>query len=220
MSRPSNFVAPHKALRSFFSSTLTRAGNTDHTHAEQVRQLIAQCRELFGLLHIHATNENNILLARLDERAPGSGDQDLDDHDELAEMQVDLEQQLDLLETVGASPESLEVLYTGLGKFFSMHLEHMYDAEMLTQKLLWHYFSDEELAAMRVQVIKQLKFDQLMVWFKHMFPAMRPQERAGMLVAFLGSAPPPVAEKATAVIRAALGDAEWDRTRSLIAANN
>lgn len=219
MTRPSTFAAPHKALRSAFCEALTRAGNTDHTNTLQVQKMIGQCRDLFSLLQIHVTDENNIMLAQLDERSAGAGENDRNDHYVLEHYQTKLEEQLGHLANA-ATAEGMEDFYAGLGKLFGMHLEHMYEEETVTQQLLWDHFTDAELAAMRVRIIQQLNFDQLMTWFKYMFPAMRPHERAGMLNGFLASAPPPVAEKATEVIRTALGDAEWDRTRLLLTSAN
>lgn len=220
MSRPPVFAAPHKALRACFCTTLTRASSTDHTQAEQVLQLLAQCRELFNLLHVHVTEENNVTLTRLDERAPGSGEHDRNDHEELELTQATLEGQLADLEQEGATAERLERLYDGLGKLFGMHLEHMHGEETVTQNMLWDHFTDEELNAMRVTIMKQMSFDQMLTWFKYMFPAMRPQERVGMLTGFLASAPPPLAEKATEVIHSVLGDAEWERTQALLVPAN
>lgn len=220
MNRPPVFAAPHKALRACFCKTLTRASNTDHTQAEQVQQLVAQCRELFSLLILHVTEENNVTLAQLDERAPGAGEHDRNDHEELERTQAGLEEQLDQLEQADATAERLERLYDGLGKLFGMHLEHMHGEETLTQNMLYDHFTDAELDGMRMTIIKQMSFDQMMIWFKHMIPAMRPQERVGMLTGFFASAPPPAVEKATEVIRTALGDVEWERTRLLLPSSN
>ena len=219
MARPSTFAAPHKALRSAFCAALTRAGNTDHTNTVQVHELLEQCRDLFNLLRIHVTDENNIMLAQLDERSAGAGENDRHDHHVMEHGQTKLEEQMAHLANV-ATAEGLEHFYAELGKLFGMHLQHMYEEETVTQQLLWQHFTDAELAAMRVRIIQQLDFDQLMTWFKYMFPAMRPQERVGLLNGFLSNAPQPVAEKATEVIRTALGDAEWDRTRQLLTTSN
>jgi len=220
MSRPPVFAAPHKALRACFCKTLASASSTDHTQAEQVQQLIAQCRELFKLLHVHVTEENNVTLAQLDERAPGAGEHDRNDHVELENVQEMLEEQLAQIESEGATAERLDQLYAGLGVLFGMHLEHMHGEETLTQNLLYDHFTDAELGGMRDTIIKQMSFDQLLIWMKHMMPAMRPQERVGMLTGFFASAPLPAVEQATAVIRAALGDAEWERTRLLLTSAN
>ena len=214
--RPSSFEAPHKGIRSFFGSILKLAGNADHNDPAEIESLCSSCEELFELLHLHASDENAVMLAHLDRKAPGASEHDRNDHDRLETMQAELEQLVKEIRKGPVQLIQLTKLYSGLSLLFAEHLEHMHEEETVTQKLLWEHFTDEELFAMRGEIMQRLGADRMLKWWKHIIPAMRRTERAMMLNAVFGQAPPPFVERVKALLPEWLGEKEWQRTQELM----
>jgi hypothetical protein len=214
--RPSSFEAPHKGIRSFFGSILKLAGNADHNDPQELETLCSSCEELFELLHLHASDENAVMLTQMDRKAPGASEHDRGDHDRLEAMQAELEQMVKEIRKGPVQPTQLNKLYSGLSLLFSEHLEHMHEEETVTQELLWQHFTDEELFAMRGEIMQRLGPDRMLKWWKHIIPAMRRTERAMMLKGMMAQAPPPMVEKVSAAMAGILGEAEWRRTQELM----
>lgn len=214
--RPSSFVPPHKAIRSFFGTVIKAAGKADHNDPQEIDALCTNCEELFELLHIHANDENGVMLTHLDRKVPGASEHDRNDHARLEEMQAELEELVKEIKTGPVELSQLDRLYAGLSLLFSEHLEHMHEEETVTQELLWQHFTDEELFAMRGEIMQRLGPDRMLKWWKHIMPAMRRTERAMTLKAMMAQAPPPVIEKVNALMPVILGEHEWQRTQALM----
>jgi hypothetical protein len=214
--RPSSFEAPHKGIRAFFGSVLKAAGNADHNDPQEIDALCTNCEELFELLHLHASDENGVVLTHLDRKVAGASEHDRNDHDRLEKMQADLELLVKEIRKGPVQVQQLNKLYAGLSLLFSEHLEHMHEEETVTQELLWQHFTDEELFAMRGEIMQRLGPDRMLKWWKHIMPALRRSERAMMLGAVFAQAPPPFVEKVKALLPKWLGEKEWQRTQELM----
>ena len=68
--RLKSFEIPHKGLRNLLAQLSFQAGNTDFTDAAQVTRLHELGRTLFQLLTEHARDEDDVLLAALEQRTP------------------------------------------------------------------------------------------------------------------------------------------------------
>lgn len=206
--RPSSFLAPHKALRRSFAELLALAGNIDPDDAPAVRDLVQRLRELFLLLELHADDENAVLLSALQPVAPDIDMHDRADHERLEALQHGLTPMLDAL-SERPNATDLDTLYTGLQELFARHLLHMREEEQVTQPALWRHFTDAELDAMRSEILRRLGPERSLLWSKHIFPALRPQEARPMLAGLLSAPDATFVERAREVVRGALGEERW-----------
>lgn len=189
------FDIPHKGVRNALSQLSLLAGQTDYTDPAAVERLYQLGRQVFRLLTLHATDENEVTFHELDQRSTEASQHRREEHEELEELQHRLEQLLESIHRRAGLGEDL----TGEGaRFYQLftelhahHLEHMLEEERDTQPLLWKYFSDEELMGHRRTIIGRNRPEDLLLFFRFIIPGQNPQERAGLLRGVKAGAPAP-----------------------------
>lgn len=186
--RLKSYDVPHKALRNALAQLSLLAGKTDFEHQQSINALRNLGRDIFTLLTVHANDENEVTLSELDMRCPGCSAHDFEDHKLLHDMQTKLETCLTQIynDAVAGnySIEKGEEFYLALSEFHGLYLEHTAEEERVTQVLLWKHFTDEELAAHRVKIMKNLHPETLLLWFKYAVPAQSHKERIKLLSGF------------------------------------
>ncbi|MDQ2658039.1 MAG: hypothetical protein M3Y60_11525 [Bacteroidota bacterium] len=188
MARIRSFAAPHKGLRNVISKFAFQLGITDVSDASALVRLKALGEEMFVLLNDHVHTENEHTLRHLEERAPGAGAHDRDDHEKLDAIQDNLQRHL--MELTGReTPEQLHLFYLKFAWFQSQYLEHINEEETVTELLLQKHFADDELMQHRHAIMKQLKPPMLLLWLKYIIPAQRVDESVGMLSGLKANAP-------------------------------
>ncbi len=193
MPRYKTYDAPHKGLRYGLSQVSLLAGRIDYSNPYEMAELHQLGTRVFSILTIHAEDENSVTLALLETRCPGCSRHDIDDHEEIHATQQNLEDQLAAI-SAGASEgknmtEAGAEFYLAFSEFHGKYLEHTAEEERVTQILLWQHFTDEELAAHRVQIMAKNPPRTLLTWFEFVIPAMTRGERIGLLTGFKRMAP-------------------------------
>jgi len=215
------YDVPHKGLRNGLSQLALMAGRTDYSNPMEVTQLHQLGARLFSILTIHAEDENAVTLAHLETRCPGCTRHDLDDHEEIHRTQQQLEKQLDAIHAGARDGKDMTEagaeFYLAFTEFQSEYLGHTAEEERVTQPLLWQYFTDEELAAHRGQIMARNPPRTLLTWFEFVFPAQSHAERVGLLTGFRKMAPAGFFAEAMEVIRKALSPSEFGRLEDALA---
>lgn len=174
--RMKSFDIPHKGLRNALSQLNHLAGSTDFSRPEQVKLLQKTGQDLFHMLTEHAEIEDHVLLAALEQRLPGAGQHNTDEHIVIEAHQARLENLLESLAEQALLGQSVEALarefYVELNRFHSAYLLHMLGEEEETQQLLWEHFSDEELMEMNKQAVSRIKPEEMLLWVHYATPAM------------------------------------------------
>lgn len=213
MKRMKLYDVPHKGLRNALSQLQFLAGRTDYSDQSEVQQLFALGEDVFKLLTIHATDENEVTLAELEQRCPGCSQHDVDDHEQLHIAQDRLEKLLaGIFERSRAGldvSEDGEEFYLALSEFHGVYLEHTAEEERVTQPLLWKHFTDEELAAHRSKIMARNPPQTLLTWFRFVIPAQSHRERIGLLSGFQKMAPAPFFSEGMQVIAQVLNEKEF-----------
>lgn len=195
LARQKTFDIPHKGLRSLLAQLSLLAGNTDFSDPEQLERLEQTGNHLFRLLTEHAADEDQILLAALEQRCPGAALANQEEHEIIEQQQARLmELHRSLLREArqGAEVGPLaEQFYFDLNRFQSAYLLHMLEEEQETQAKLWRHFSDSELMALRLQIIGRMAPASLLLWFRYSAPAMSQLSRLQWVTAVKGAAPAP-----------------------------
>jgi hypothetical protein len=213
MKRAKTYDVPHKGLRNALSQVSLLAGKTNFSDAREIESLHELGMAVFKILTIHATDEDEVTLAELEKRCPGCSEHDMEDHKEIHIVQNKLEKLLAKIyddSKVGkdVSEDGAE-FYLAWSEFQSAYLEHTAEEERVTQPLLWHHFTDEELASHRSRIMQKNPPEILLIWFRFIIPAQSHNERVGLLSGFKKMAPAPFFEKGITVIKQFLTEKEF-----------
>lgn len=210
-----SFATPHKGLRNVMSKFAFRLGQTDVNNASALQQLKELGTEMFTLLNDHVQTENEYTLRRLEERAPGTSAHDIEDHEKLEQIQHDLQLQLQEL-TGKETPEEMHDFYLKFTFFQSQYLEHTHEEEVVTERLLQKYFSDDELIQHRQAIMKKLAPDTLLLWLKYVIPAQRTDENLGMLSGLKANAPTEFFRRVMDTLKTEMEPAKFEELKSFL----
>ena len=191
---------PHKGLRNALSILSLRIGVTDFGDADSVASLQGLADEVFLLLEDHALMEDTHVLARLEQRVPGSSRGDLSDHEVLEARVDELRRRLHGFDGT-QDDEAGQGFLLEFTDFHADYLKHMLAEERITEPLVRDNFSDEELLADQVAISQEMPFEVLLLWFKYIVPARRVAENAQVLQGFKAAAPPEVFTQVTELLR-------------------
>lgn len=213
------FSTPHKALRKLMAEFSLLAGKTDYGNESELQVLKRTGNEMFMLLTEHAQIEEAIILAQLEAKAPGSSEENTEEHEQLEKVQAELEQWLNSFDGT-QDPEEGFQFYLAFTSFHGQYLEHIIHEETTTQELLWKYFSQQELMAMRTEIIKSIPLDIYLVWGKHIFPAQTRAENLEMFTGMKMMMPAPVFDRVVAVLQASVSPNEYFELMTAIGKNS
>jgi hypothetical protein len=192
----------HKGLRKAQLEMLLRIGRADFGDAETTSAIIADMRLIMMLGASHLTHENDHIHRAMERKVPDSSHRLEDQHDSHERTFLELEE---LLKKIEAAPATQRKplgrrLYLGFSTFIAHDLEHMHEEETIANPLLQQLFSDAELEAIEMEIIKTLTPEKAIAYMRLMIPASNPDERAGLLAGMKATAP---AEAFDAVIELA-----------------
>lgn len=208
------YDVPHKGLRNALSQFQLLAGKTDYVKHNEVERLYTLGQDVFKILTIHATDENEVTLAELEKRCPGCSQHDLHDHEEIHLAQEKLEKLLAKSYNNSKAGQDVsgdgEEFYLALSEFHGVYLEHTAEEERVTQPMLWEYFTDEELASHRGKIMAKNPPQTLLIWFRFVLPSQSHKERVGLLTGFKKMASQNFFEEGMKVIKQVLTETEFD----------
>jgi hypothetical protein len=209
MERLKSLDPPHKGLRNALSQFSLLAGKTQYNNLSSVQKLKSLGSEVFHLLRDHTQTEENFILRPLEEKVPGAAAGDSADHKILDALELALEEKLAAFDGTQTDEEGHE-FYLKFTDFHSEYLEHIAEEDRLTEVMMQQYFTDEELIGHQVQIMQQMDFKTLLLWFKFIVPARRSSENKQVLTAFKANAPAEAYEAAKATILSVVTVEEWD----------
>ncbi len=202
------FAAAHKALRKTMSEFMVRIGQTNFNHETAVEGLKKAGNEMFFLLTNHAETENNRILNVLEKKLPGASQHDIQDHIKIEKVQHELEVQLNMLDT-SASANEVHNFYLKFTSFFSLYLDHIYEEETTTQKLIWENLSVEEQTGIHISIVSKMDPETYFIWLKHMFPAQNETGNVEMLNAIRQNIPEERFELLLGILEQNMGKEEF-----------
>lgn len=212
--RSNSFDVPHKGIRNGLSQLSLAASKANFGSKDEVMNLFNLGKEVFEILTTHANDENDVSLKALEQRVKGASHHDIEEHIRIhiaqSKLEALLEEIFQISKAAGDPSEKGREFYSGLSDFHAEYLRHMADEEKETQVLLWQHFTDEELAQHRKEIMKMLKPETLLLWFKFIIPAQSHNERVDLLSGFKAMAPNDFFQKAMSVVKSVLPPAEWN----------
>lgn len=193
MERLNLFEDSHKGIRSGISKLSFLAGNADYTKPETVKKLYELGKDMFLLLNVHATEEDEMIMAELEKKVPHSTKHETDEHEAIEAEQQQLEKMLDEIYDGAVNHGDMTILgnrfYFELNLFYSKYLMHMADEETNTMNMLWDNFTDEELAKIRKRIITRFTPEVAMKWQSFIIPSISPVQRAKVMKGVKANAP-------------------------------
>ena len=208
------FATAHKGLRNILCQFSSLLGTTDFTNQEELEKLNEMAVELFILLEDHVKVEEELILAPLEEKAPGTTIHDHGDHIKIERKQRLLQQKLiDLFEF--PTQQKGYRLYLDFTRFQSKYLDHIYYEEVITEQHLSQNFENEELLNIRQSIIKSMSKEMLLLWWKYMIPAQQTNLAIEMLTNLKVNSKN-IFDELMDVLEASMETKRFDRLNSLI----
>jgi len=155
MERYNSFNIIHKGLRAALYQTALQLQQTDFTDNEQTEEALNKVKEIVMLFEGHAHKEDNFILPLINEYEPSVVTSFNAEHEEDERLGNELKQ---AVEKVGNSSALFEKIVSGkeltesFVRFMVFNLEHMAKEEDIINKILWRYYSDDEIKAVSSRI--------------------------------------------------------------------
>lgn len=210
------FDLPHKALRNALGKFSLLAGKTNYQDAKEIETLKALGAELRPLLVSHMRFEEAGILTEMDKKAPGSIDQDREEHAAVEPVQESLFVRLERLDG-SQTEEEAHHFYLDFADFFSTYLKHLHHEETETEPLLKEHFTEDELREMTVAQFMKIEPATMVLWLKYGIPAFSKAQRIAMLSRVKTRGPQGAYDKTMEVLSTELSKEELDEIAVAVA---
>lgn len=207
------FSTPHKALRKTMSEFMVLCGQTNFKEPESIEKLKKAGSEMFFLLTSHAGNEDKIILSALEAKFPGVSEHDKQDHVEIEQIQQQLENWLEELDTT-VSPDEAYDFYLRFAAFYSRYLDHTNEEETVTQQAIWDHLKVEEQMAVNKAILKKMDMETYALWLKHIIPAQSETENLRMFVAISKNFPASDFDSLVGTLKQMMPENEFSKLKS------
>jgi iron-sulfur cluster repair protein YtfE (RIC family) len=150
MERYNSFNIIHKGLRAALYQTALQLQQTDFTEDQQAEEALNKVREIVMLFEGHAHKEDNFVLPMINEYEPSVVASFNSEHEEDDKLGKELNS---AVEKVISSSTAFEKTVAGREltesfiRFMVFNLNHMAKEEEIINKILWRYYSDDEIKA-------------------------------------------------------------------------
>lgn len=158
MERFNSFNIIHKGLRAALYQTALQLQQTDFNEEGPAGEALDKVREIIMLFEGHAHKEDHFVLPMINEYEPSVVATFNAEHVEDERLGKELKNAADLLaacETPSEKASAGRALSESFVRFMVFNLEHMAKEEEIINKILWRYYSDDEIKAVTAQISKQ-----------------------------------------------------------------
>jgi hemerythrin-like domain-containing protein len=150
MERYNSFNIIHKGLRAALYQTALQLQQTDFTENDQAEEALNKAKEIVMLFEGHAHKEDHFVLPMINEYEPSVVAAFNSEHEEDEKLGKELNS---AVEKVASSSTVFEKIIAGreltesFVRFMVFNLNHMAKEEDIINKILWRYYSDDEIKA-------------------------------------------------------------------------
>jgi hemerythrin-like domain-containing protein len=158
MERFNSFNIIHKGLRAALYQTALQLQQTDFTEEEPMEEALSKVKEIVMLFEGHAHKEDHFVLPLINEYEPSVVAAFNSEHEEDEKLGKELNS---AVEKVSNSNTVFEKIVSGrelteaFVRFMVFNLNHMAKEEDIINKILWRYYSDDEIRALTTKISKQ-----------------------------------------------------------------
>lgn len=148
----------HKGLRALLYETSLLLQQTDFSHEEEMKAAVERVTLVADLFDDHAHHEDEFILPAIQEYEPSIVDAFEQEHETDGRLTRALKDSLMAVQM--ASPlvrtEMANELTKTFVHFMVFNLEHMSKEENILNKILWRYYSDDEILAIQKKILASL----------------------------------------------------------------
>ena len=215
MERLKSLDPPHKGLRNALSKLALIAGKTNYASIESVKKLQLISKDVFHLLKDHTATENKFILGALDAVNKSFTKDYYTDHVEMDQTEQQLFDRIMSLNGEQTNDFGHQ-LYLDICHFQSHYLEHINEEDIALEAEMQKHFTDEDLMQHQIAIMGEMSFETLLLWFKYIVPARRPEENAQVLSGFKSAVPESAFNAVMEVIKNEISENELHEIQSLI----
>jgi hypothetical protein len=150
MERYNSFNIIHKGLRAALYQTALQLQQTDFTENDQAEEALNKVKEIVMLFEGHAHKEDNFVLPLINEYEPSIVATFNSEHVEDEKLGKELNSAVEKLASSSTAFEKIVAgreLTESFIRFMVFNLNHMAKEEDIINKILWRYYSDDEIKA-------------------------------------------------------------------------
>jgi hemerythrin-like domain-containing protein len=150
MDRYNSFNIIHKGLRAALYQTALQLQQTDFTDDQQAEEAVNKVKEIIMLFEGHAHKEDNYVLPMINDYEPSVVAAFNSEHEEdglLGSQLNDAVKKVLDSDTESQKTTSGRELTESFVRFMVFNLNHMAKEEDIINKILWRYYSDDEIKA-------------------------------------------------------------------------
>ena len=214
------FGPVHKGLRMAHANLMIRLGMVELEDDAVLASLLAHLREHLRLCQEYQGYEETVIHAALAPYAPGAVEELNAAHEAHRAILPEVEARARELEMAEPSARraAARALYLAFSRFVAANLAHMAEDEEETLPLLQALFDDDDLKALKNQIVAGMTPFLAAAMLRMMTPAVRRQERLAMLRDFRVGAPADLFDHLMQeVVRPSLAQREWRRLNDELA---
>jgi len=215
MERLKSLDPPHKGLRNALSKLALIAGKTNYASVESVKKLQLISKDVFHLLKDHTATENKFILGALDAVNKSFTKDYYTDHVEMDQTEQQLFDRIMSLNGEQTNDFGHQ-LYLDICQFQSHYLEHINEEDIALEAEMQKHFTDEDLMQHQIAIMGEMSFETLLLWFKYIVPARRPEENAQVLSGFKSAVPESAFNAVIEIIKNEISETELHEIQSLI----
>jgi hemerythrin-like domain-containing protein len=155
MERYNIFYLIHKGLRASLYETALQLQQNDFNSANETELVLNKIKEVIMLFEGHAAKEDRFIFSAINSYEPSVVATFEDEHETNAQLGQELYRGI---EAVNNAKSLLEKIVCGrkltesFVHFMVFNLQHMYKEESIINKILWRYYSDEEIRSIGGQI--------------------------------------------------------------------
>jgi hemerythrin-like domain-containing protein len=148
----------HKGLRALLYETSILLQQTDFTDEEEMQAAIKRVTLVADMFDDHAHHEDNFILPAINEYEPSIVDAFEQEHELDTKLTRALKESLYALQMASplVRPNMANELSKTFVQFMVFNLEHMAKEESILNKILWRYYSDEEILDIQKKIVANL----------------------------------------------------------------
>ena len=164
------------------------------------------------LLHEHAGLEDDYVFPDVRKFEPKMVDTLLEEHREVVRRIAGVWKIADEVKMLKNREERTEMgdeLNRTANDLFAFYLTHLNGEESTLIPAMWKHFTDEQIIAMRTNVIESLTAERAAQWNSWLFPSLNINELTGMFMELKKGAPAPVFQNLARMAEEALGEDRW-----------
>jgi len=215
MERLKSLDPPHKGLRNALSKLALIAGKTNYASVESVKKLQLISKDVFHLLKDHTATENKFILGALDAVNKSFTKDYYTDHVEMDQTEQQLFDRIMSLNGEQTNDFGHQ-LYLDICQFQSHYLEHINEEDIALEAEMQKHFTDEDLMQHQIAIMGEMSFETLLLWFKYIVPARRPEENAQVLSGFKSAVPETAFNAVIEIIKNEVSENELHEIQSMI----